>query len=517
MSRKSAQLFPSVHAEATKARNYEGAPTFKRSDEENLLNVLMLGTLEDTFYVDKTDLVDQASALFDQFRKKDPEFLAKALVYARENGFIRMAPILGLVYLSLANDKTYFHSIFQRVIRTPNDLRDFVQIVRSGQIRGMGRTVKDAVNAFLSTRMSEYWAIKYGSNSQNPSLRDIYRMTRPVLTGKAQAIARYLVKGEFDVSQLSQVSYFEALKSVETEDNAVYCIERGALPYEVVTSLAPSTKKVWTALLYQAPYMNLLMNLNNFHKYGVFDDPKNVDYAVKYLVDNVEKSKILPFRFFSAYKALNVDNNRIIEAVSEALERSFVNLPDIEGNVLIANDISGSMNCAMSNRGTTTYAEVAGIFAAALFKKAGDHSKIVSFNTQALGRTVNRMTPMLDMARMISSGGGGTDLSAPLQFMMNNRHFPVDVGIFITDSESWASYVFKHKTDKSVIEEYRRTVNPNFKAFFIQLAPYTHAIVPNNYPGCYYIYGWSEQILQYITTILNGGETQVSQVRKLVI
>ena len=66
--------------------------------------------------------------------------------------------------------------------------------------------------------MSQYHAIKYGAESQEMSLRDIYRLTRPKLTGEADAIARWIVKGEVAPdSGLAQILGYEAFKKAARE------------------------------------------------------------------------------------------------------------------------------------------------------------------------------------------------------------------------------------------------------------------------------------------------------------
>ncbi|MGO8950690.1 MAG: hypothetical protein ACLQUY_24160, partial [Ktedonobacterales bacterium] len=64
--------------------------------------------------------------------------------------------------------------------------------------------------------------------------------------------------------------------------------------------------------------------------------------------ERVAQSKLLPFQFYSALKALEQASggpgDALKQAVNAALEQSFVNMPDLGRRVLIANDISGSMS-----------------------------------------------------------------------------------------------------------------------------------------------------------------------------
>src|SRR5688572_26937107 len=159
-------------------RNHEGFPTFKRSDEEAYLQVLLTNTLSGTFYATTSDLLKDSLALHAKMAAEQPEFMARAIVYARNEGFMRLQPIVGLAYLAKAR-RDLFRQIFHRVIRTPGDLTDFVEIVRGEVVPGgMGRAIKTAINGWLN-EMSEYHVIKYGTGGQGYSLRDVLRISHP--------------------------------------------------------------------------------------------------------------------------------------------------------------------------------------------------------------------------------------------------------------------------------------------------------------------------------------------------
>ena len=64
--------------------------------------------------------------------------------------------------------------------------------------------------------------------------------------------------------------------------------------------------RIWEALLYQAPYFNLIRNLNNFGRNAVFDKKENLDYAVRRITNEkaIKQSNLFPFRFYVAYRML---------------------------------------------------------------------------------------------------------------------------------------------------------------------------------------------------------------------
>jgi 60 kDa SS-A/Ro ribonucleoprotein len=531
-----------AYSEAT-TRNYEGAPAFVRGDEEQLVRVLMTGNFEHTFYASDAELAGEAIGLFRHFAATDPHFLAQAIVYARTEGLMRIAPITALVVLSAADSadaKELFRRIFPRVIQTPGDLQDAIALCRRSALRGMGKAVTRAANRWLA-RISQYHVVKYGSESQQISLRDIYRMTRPKLTGEANAIARYVVKGEV-APELAQIAGYEEFKrtaralaagqgagasTLSAEERAaaearvLALIGEYRLPWEVVAGQVIPSRAVWERLLSDMPYMALLRNLNNLVKYGVTDSAEALEYITHTLADpqRVASGKQLPFRYFSAIKALKAEGavgTALREALSAALELSFANMPELGRRVLVANDISGSMSARPSPRSEMTLAEIAGIFAAAVYKKA-ETGEIVSFDTEAHPRDVPKDRPLATIAERVNSYGGGTSLSAPLEYAFKTRKRRFESAVFLTDSESWYDHLTRNSGVLDQIRDYRKRVNPQLKCFFVQLQPYKHAVVPESELGCYYIYGWSGAVLGYIASVVSGGASQVEAVKQVSV
>ena len=68
--------------------NKEGFPSFTGPLEEHFIQCLLTNTVSNTFYAGKEELAGEAINLHKEMLKKDPEFYAKALVYARNEGFM---------------------------------------------------------------------------------------------------------------------------------------------------------------------------------------------------------------------------------------------------------------------------------------------------------------------------------------------------------------------------------------------------------------------------------------------
>lgn len=522
--------------------NRAGQQAFSRSIEEDTLAVLTTQTLSNTFYVGQKELAKETVEVLRKMSDKDPEFLAKALIYARNKGLMKLAPTVGLAVLSenkTDKGKAAFSKAFRHVIRIPDDLREFVELIRTGSFGGkkalMG--VRKIVVQNWLRHMSEYHGLKYGSgNSEGITLRDVLRLTHPLpkvldrhkdgkgpsydrLRNGAQAeLFGWLVKGWEGVGEKPSptnalVWAFEKVKRSEDEKEIISLIKKYKLPWEVVVpAVKKATKGIWTALMEGMPYMALLRNLNTLERHEVLKDDAIVKDIAKRLSDPeaVAKSKQLPFRFFNAHKAYT-GPRPILDALHDALETSFVNMPVIENlKFVVSPDTSGSMGSAVSDKGTATYSDVANIFAAALFKKCED-SVILPFDTEVhpeKGRVTKRSS-ILSIAEKISGHGGGTDIGAPLRYMTREK-IKADVFIGITDAEDWAGRGFL-----SELEIYRQRINPAIKCFLITIAPYRDGLAPVDYPDVYCTYGWSDAILKYIGLVLSGGAGQVDDVKAI--
>jgi hypothetical protein len=135
----------------------------------------------------------------------------------------------------------------------------------------------------------------------------------------------------------------EKLKQAGSAEEQIAWIERGKLPYSAVTGAIKPSQEVWNAILYQMPTFALLRHLNTLLRSGVLADQKNLDYVVGRLVDQdaLRKARILPFRFATAFRQVNEPELR--DALREAVDLTFDNLPDMSGRTAIFLDISGSM------------------------------------------------------------------------------------------------------------------------------------------------------------------------------
>ena len=480
-------------------RNQADFPAYERSIEEQYLQTLLTNTLGNTFYATENELLQEASQLHDAILDVDPDFAAKAMAFARSEGFMRLQPILGLAKLS-ESFPSFFARVFPHVIKIPSDLSDFLTIL-NGQGRGEGgRAVKREVANFLNN-ISEYWALKYNGRGRGYSLGDMVNTSHVKAKDERQnRLFRYAMGKETTLEGLPQLAAFEALKRAVTDKELIHWITEGKLPHEIVTGAIKPTKEVWNAILEQMPTFALLRNLNTLDRAGILDERQ--DYISERLTDRdaLSKSKILPFRFLTAYNEM--EKSWIKDVLRQSVELTFDNLPHIEGRTAVFLDISGSMN--------GQYLRIGSVFALALYKKTQGQSLFWTFDTLVYDPHPSRVDSILTQAERIVSQGG-TDTGAPVRALIRENSI-YDTIIMITDEQQTAGSAFYRE-----LRNYRIARNPKTKAFIIDLAPYRGAMVPTLDRDTFYVYGWSDMVLSYIAQAQNGYGDIVKHVRELVL
>ncbi len=490
--------------------NREGFPSYSRSAKEDVVNVLMTGTTANTFYVSAHELVEEQLAVLKEF--EDLTFLAKATVYAREQGYKRELPIASSVVISKRDEsrgKKLFRSVVRRVCQNPHDWQKFIDICRSGLIRrGLGRVLKEEIIHALS-EMSVYHAMKYPR-----AVRDMIRIARP-REEVNRTVIKYVMEGRHEGNEQLEALY--RLKHAETDEEAVKAIEDGRLPFEVVTGSVPKmTPAIWEALLYQAPYFNLLRNLNNFARNGVFECQSNVDYAAKRLAnpEAVRNSKLFPFRFYVAYRMLeHFRYDYIIKsALEKALELSVENVPQLRGRVCIAPDVSWSMSSALTgDYSVVQCVDLVGVFTGILIKKCKELPLLLPFRDDVVEDIATRAyekETILDIASVFEADDG-TSLSAPVEWLLKHRE-KVDYLIMFTDNEEWVCRPFVEALTDYV------HFNPDVQVYLITLLPYRDYPVPDTpeFRNVHFVFGWSDSVLKYIA---DDREKQIEEIEEVEV
>ena len=98
---------------------------------------------------------------------------------------------------------------------------------------------------------------------------------------------------------------------------------------------------------------------------------------------------------------------------------------------------------------------------------------MIPFEYITLDIDLNPYDPILENAQNLASiGGGGTNCSAPLARLVNQKAV-VDTVIMISDNESWVDMHRHGATETMVQWEKLKRLNPNAKLICIDIQPYS--------------------------------------------
>jgi 60 kDa SS-A/Ro ribonucleoprotein len=459
------RLIPAAHAV-----NEGRAPAYALAPKHRLAQYAATGCLNSTFYADAED---QLARVLELCAEIEPEFIARAAVFARERGYMKDMPALLCAVLS-TKDAKLLAAVFPRVVDNGRMLRNFVQIVRSGAVgrKSLGTAPKRLVRQWLEARDEE--AVFRASVGQQPSLADIIRMVHPRPASKArEALYGYLLGRPCDAELLPEVvRRFEAFKA---GDRA----EAPDVPFQMLTALALGRAE-WVAIARRAPWQMTRMNLNTFARHGVFEEPGMAELVARRLADPAEvaRARVFPYQLLVAYLSADARVPSIVrEALQDALEAATGNVPAVEGKVYVCPDVSGSMTGAVTGyrKGSTTAVrcvDVAALVSATLLRQ-NPTAEVIPFEDEVVEKL--RLNPrdsvMTNARKLAAVGGGGTNCSAPLR-LLNRRGAEGDLVVYVSDNQSWVDAGAGRGTATMREWEAFKRRNPRARLVCVDLQPY---------------------------------------------
>jgi 60 kDa SS-A/Ro ribonucleoprotein len=485
----------------TDARNHEGAAAYRLTAREALAQYAATGTFNGTFYADGAEQLDAVKALA---LEVEPEFLAKVAIHAAETGYMKDMPVTLLAILSgLESDA--FARAFPRVVKSGKMLRGFVQVMRSGAAgrKSLGTRPKKMVQAWFEHASTEQ--ILRAMVGNDPSLADVIRMVHPKPeNAERRALYAWAIDKPFNYGALpKQVRDFEAFKRDQRKPVP-------DVPFQMLTSLA-LTREHWAEIARKGGWQMVRQNLNTFARNDVFKVEGFAERLAKRLADpkEIQKAKVFPYQLMVAWKMVDPAVPAVVrDALQDAMQVAIGNVPDINGNVVLCPDVSGSMSSPATGyrKGATSVVrciDVAGLMTAA-FLHRNPKARVLPFENDVVDVDLNRRDSVMTNAdKLAAIGGGGTNCSAPLKKLANEKA-RVDLVVFISDNQSWVDARPNGQASAMMTEWTRiKKQNPAAKLVCLDIQPFatsqavTSADVLN-------IGGFSDAVFSAISTFASG-------------
>jgi 60 kDa SS-A/Ro ribonucleoprotein len=414
--------------------NEAGGVAYTLEPEAKLAQLAATGTLADGFY---SDAGAQLADVLEAAKAVDSLFVAKTAIYARKAGAMKDMPAVLAAYLTVA-DPDLAVRVFRRVVDNGRMLRNFVQVMRSGQVgrTSLGSRPKRLVREWLEqTSIANLLATATGND---PSLADIVRMVHPApANAERRAFYGWLIGKPYDAAALpAEVAAFEAWKRDPSGPLP-------QVPFEWLTSF-PLTAEQWVELAGRMGWQALRMNLNTLARTGAFGVKGATEMVAARLADADALSKVrpAPYQLMVALGQVGEGVPLAVQAALEtALEASLAKVPALDGNVVVCPDVSGSMSWAATGyrKGATSKVrciDVAALVAAALVR-TNARTRVLPFECGVVDVTLDpKARVAVNAAKLAAIGGGGTNVSAPLA-LLNREQARVDTVVIVSDNESW--------------------------------------------------------------------------------
>lgn len=488
------------------AVNEAGGVAYALEPRHALACYAATGCLSTTFYASAETQLDSVLGLC---AKVEPEWIAKAALYARQRAVMKDLPALLAAVLSMRS-ADLLRKVFPRVIDSPKMLRNFVQIVRSGAVgrKSLGTVPKGLVLRWLEERSDEQ--IFNGSVGNAPSIADILKMVHPKPATKTrEALYRWLLGKEVSQDDLPPaVAAFERYKADPKG------VEAPDVPFQMLTAL-PLGRDEWAEIARRAPWQMTRMNLNTFQRHGVFEVPGLTEIVAERLrnPELIAKARVLPYQLLAAFVSASAELPAPVrDALQDAMEVAIQNVPQVAGKVWVFPDVSGSMHSPVTGfrKGGTSAVrciDVAALVAAAILRKNPD-AEVVPFESDVVKVSLNtRDSVMTNAQKLASLPAGGTNCSAPLKHL-NERGKTGDLVIYVSDNESWVDSPWYGRYGGSATETMRqweafKQRNPSAKMVAIDIQP-NGTVQAKERDDIINVGGFSDQVFQVIADVAAG-------------
>jgi len=454
--------------------NFEGGLAFEQSSELRLYRMACTSLIgEDKFYQTAQEHDNDLFVTIGQV--EDSKYLLKLARYVRSEMHLRSVPVVLLAEAATRNDlkgtgllRSYVPLILKRADEPTELVSYWLNKYGKPIPNALKRGIADALRAFDAYQLG-----KYRASDKQVKLKDVVRLC-----------ARHLIEEGNVFHQLVE----DKLRSEGTWERAIS--EKG------------STEESWTDILPRMGIMAVLRNLRNMLNAGV--DVEAI--KAKFTDDAILKSKQLPFRWYSAYKALqgvaSVDTPEILDILNHAIALSCGVIEPLLGTTFIAIDHSGSMDQLLSNRGTVTYFETGAVLGA-ITQQVCQRSIVGLFGqdykTVQLPKTAGILSNVAQL--QATDVGHSTEAWKAIDWL-NKSNIVADRIIILTDMQVY------NLTDKGTprtlygeLIRYRQSMNPNVKTYIFDMAGYSMSAVPEDDAGVTQLAGWSDRIFDFVHAV----------------
>jgi hypothetical protein len=510
-----------------------GGQGFKMTPEMELYACTCASILTPQYYTPNTN--DQINKIKTLIRKCDPVFVAQLAVYAREQMYLRTIPMVLTVELAKCHKgDNLLRRLSRRVIQRADEITELL-----------------AYYVKANGLQSKFVESKGGHNIE----KKIYKLSNQLRKGVADAFfkfdeyqfAKYNRAGEIKLRDALFLTHPKPRTDAQKVLFEKIAQNNLSTPYTWETQLSKAgqegkdKKSVWTELIMSGRmnYMSMLRNLRNFLDAEVSEIVLNKVADRIADPNEVRKSKQFPFRFLSAYRSIgggpsdkyswgdihateqhnNLFTPIILEALEKAVLISIENIPMLSNNtVLVATDVSASMQCTISEKSTIQNYDI-GALLGMLVQARVPNSVIGMFGDTWKVLTdapvENVLAATNEVHRREGEVGYATHGYKVLSWALDQKKV-FDRIFYFTDGQMYG----RGSRDLRGINEkwklYKSTINPHAKLYLFNLGSYGQTPIDLKQDDVHMITGWNDKIFTILESIENGGQV-LDEIKEITI
>jgi hypothetical protein len=422
--------------------------------------------------------------------------------------------------------------------------RHFFQAGEGGRHKGgLPHGLRKGLAAVLAG-LGDYELLKY-DDRHRPTFADVLKMvggSRQLPRRKAagwpvsRAMFSYLVHGT--VTDDAPPVLRARRQFFATKDAAAVTpelVREAALTWENVVSHLGGTAAAWELAIPVMGEMALTRNLRNFEQAGISPD------AWQRVCDRllaVEDTVQLPFRFFAAER--HVTNPQAREVLRRLLDRACAAVSDLPGVSLVLTDNSGSCACcAVSGASDLRVADAGNMLGAVLARRMGgrvllgvfgdsfvwvpftasDDCLAIKKRMDDLALTEERSRHgALAIPQFATGAGVGQSTETGLWWALDDvtrRRVWLDRILLVSDLCCYTQgdvncgidlgpYFGKGATVASMVDRYRREVNPRAYVYSINLSGHGQSQLRPQDGRTHLLSGWSERLVDVVRDLEAG-------------
>lgn len=464
-------------------RNQAGGKAFKPNNPKLALYKLTVNNLlEDTYYESDEESFNKVTGAFEEVAKSDPKFPLKLAHYSREEMYLRdISQLLLVLSANNSNTKPFVEKYAPKIISRADELCTVISTQLNFFDKSIPNPLKRGV-AKACFNFDRYQYAKYFNTNRKIDFRDVFNLVHP--------------NPQSELAQSKDVDYEEIFESIIKGGLSDYPGVESLNPpktWEVTLSQMGNTAEAWREVKDNMGLFALIRNARNMREAGL--DGKEIFGQVDR--EWIKNSKLYPFRFYQSYKALKEErllDNYTANFLEEAVEASLESIPEYLNDSLIAVDLSGSMDTAISAKSNLSPKEIATLFGAITAKKGGE---VWGFADRAKPAKLDpHLNPVLTLQQQIMSMNVGSSTNG-YKVLEANQNKDFDRVIFFTDMQLWDSTGWNSdRALKSVWDKFDNTNKTSL--YMIDLANYGSLQTPEGYQNVYNINGWNDKVLDFI-------------------